>query len=191
MPSMPVVHLAKPLSTVRILNGSSGKARSAAINEPQTAAAQQVASAQESEMQKHAYNDMYAAIQDVVTRLNQLYDEIFAGHNEAIAKLSVEIARKVLMRNISDGDYEIESIIKETLKNVPESSGLVVRLNPQDLTDFQKLQDEGNTTLSGIELVADAAIGRAECVVENSKGIVKLLIDEHLEQIGKALAKTG
>lgn len=157
----------------------------------QSIPAGQTASVQELETQKKLHHEGFGALQGIISRLNQFYDEIFAGHNEAIARLSVEIARKVLMRNISDGDYEIESIIKEALKNVPQSSSLVVRLNPHDLEGLQKLQKAGEATLTGIELVADTDVGRAECVIESSKGIIKLLIDEHLEQISKALIKTG
>lgn len=146
---------------------------------------------EELEAQIRVYRDLCLALQDVVARLNQLHDEIIAGHHEAIARLSVEIARKVLMRNISDGDYEMELIIKEALKNAPQGAGVVVRLNPQDLADFRKLHDADQPALLGVELTADASIGRAECVVESSKGIIKLLIDEHLEQISKALVKTG
>lgn len=189
---MLAVQLAKPLSTVRIIGGSSGKSGAEVADIiAQSGAAEQDALIRELEQQKRLYQEVCAALQDAVLKLNQLNDQIFAGHNEAIARLSVEIARKVLMRNVSDGDYEIESIIKEALKSVPESTGMVVRLNPEDLANLQQLQQAGDTSLSGIKLAADAEIGRAECVVESSKGVIKLLIEDHLDQISKALVKTG
>lgn len=143
------------------------------------------------ETQKRLYQEVCLTLREVAARLSQLYSEVFGSHHEAIARLSVEIARKVLMRNVSDGDYEMESIIKEALKNVPESADTVVRLNPKDLADVQKLQGADQAAFSQVELVADETVGQAECVVENSKGMIKLLIDEHLEQISKALVKTG
>jgi flagellar biosynthesis/type III secretory pathway protein FliH len=142
----------------------------------------------ELEEQKRLYKEANLAIQNLVTRLNRFYDEIFASHKEEIAKLSIEIARKILMWKIADGDYEIQSIVQETLKNAPTRQDLVVYLNPQDLAACQKTQqDDANGILAGIKLAADQNIGRAECVLESPKGIVKSLIDEHLEQIGKAL----
>jgi type III secretion protein L len=156
-----------------------------------SASQEQKVSADALEAQKQLYQDACQTVQAVAAQLNELYRELFRSHHEAIARLSVEIARKVVMRNVSDGDYEIESIIKEALKNVPENSDTVVRLNPKDLADFRTLQDTDPAAFSKIKLVADETIGQAECVVENSKGIIKLLIDEHLEQISKAIVKTG
>jgi flagellar biosynthesis/type III secretory pathway protein FliH len=94
------------------------------------------------------------------------------------------------MRKVEDGDYKIEEIIKEILKNAPAHQDLIIRLNPKDLEDCQKIQQQGGVDeLSGVRLVADAGIGRAECVLESPKGIIKSLIDENLEQIAKALNK--
>jgi len=194
---MPAVHLARPLSAVRILNGYMPKDRTGmleASGQPAPAAqtgVEQAALTKELESQKRLYHDTCRAFQEAVDRMSELYDKVFAGHHEAIARLSVEIARKVLMRNIREGDYEIEAIIQEALKNAPESNSTVVRLNPQDLDDIRTLQEEGTVAFSGAELVPDSAVGRAECVVESPQGVLKLLIDEHLEQISKALTATG
>lgn len=140
--------------------------------------------------QKSLYSEVCRTLQGLAAKLNKLYDEIFASHKEEIARLSVEIARKVLMQKVEDGDYEIESIVREALKSAPTHQDLVVRLNPQDLAACQKAQqDDVSGTLAGIKLVTDHNIGRAECVLESPKGIIELLIDEHLERIGKALKK--
>ena len=192
MPTTTIVHLTQPLKAVRILTDYHGQGDAEISGKvDRSVPSEDIASKVTLEDQKRLYHDACLAVQEVSARLNQLYDEVFAGHHEAIARLSVEIARKVLMQNISEGDYEIELIIKEALKSAPETSGTVVHLNPQDLADFQKLQEAGQVTLSDVKLEADETIGRAECVVESPKGIIKLLIDEHLEQISKALVKTG
>ena len=197
MPLLPVIQLAKPIKSVTIARSSSGNARVGEIvSAPVPIAANQAASdavvsVQELEAFAALYHNASAVLQDAAAKLNQLCEEIIAGHHEAIARLSVEIARKVIMRNIEEGDYEIESIIKEALRNAPKNTDIVVRLNPRDLANFQQLRSSGETDLSGFELEADPGVGQAECVVESSKGIIKVLIDEHLEQISKALAKTG
>lgn len=190
-----VVHLDKPLTAVSIAD-SHAESMYAGANTSDAARHQPPANRIDSasielEKQKLLYQDACQTLQNAAARLNQLADEMFAGHNEAIARLSVEIARKVLMRNIRDGDYEIEAIIKESLQNAPENSNVVVRLNPQDVENFQTLQDSRQTSLCGFEIQADANIDRAECVVESTKGMVKFLIDEQLERISKALAETG
>jgi len=186
------VHLERPITSARILDGYSSNAESSVTDSMNPAAnTERIKLIEDLEVQKSLYSEACRTLQGLVAKLNQIYDEIFTGHKEEIAKLSVEIARKILMQKIQDGDYEIESIVKETLKNAPTRQDLVVHLNPEDLADYQKAQqDDNGGTLAGVKLVADANIGRAECVLESPKGIIKSLIDEHLEQIGKALKKT-
>jgi len=186
------VNVAKPITSARILDDYGSNAESSVTDSVNPAAGtEQIKLMKDLEAQKSLYSETCRTLQGLVAKLNQFYDEVFAGQKQEIAKLSVEIARKVLMRKVEDGDYEIESIVKEALKNTPTHQDLVVHLNPEDIAACQKAQQEdGNETLGGIKLVADPNIKRAECVLESPKGIIKSLIDEHLEQIGKALEKT-
>lgn len=147
-------------------------------------------SAQNSEAQENKFSQTCQAINGVVTKLNQFYENVFAEQKEEIAKLSVEIARKVLMQKVEDGDYEIQTIIKEALNSAPTKQNIVVHLNPEDLTECQKaLQNEPDGTLADIKFVSDPNIGRAECLLESPKGTIESLINEHLDRISKALKK--
>lgn len=142
------------------------------------------------ETQKDLYHHVCLTLESLLGRLNELYEDIFSSHQEAIARLSVEIARKILMQKVAEGDYSIEAIIQEALKTVPDGPGIVVRVNPNDLKSLRILQDTEGTKLSEIDFTADAGIGPAECVIESPRGIIKCLIDEHLERIHKALSNT-
>ncbi len=146
--------------------------------------------AQDSEVQKNIFPQACQAINGVVTKLNQFYEKVFAEQKEEIAKLSVEIARKILMQKVEDGDYEIQSIIKEALNKAPTQQDIVVHLNPEDHVECQKaLQSEPDGTLTDVKFVSDSNIGRAECLLESPKGTVESLINEHLDRISKALQK--
>jgi flagellar biosynthesis/type III secretory pathway protein FliH len=130
------------------------------------------------------------ALQDAINKVNELQENLFNEHKEQIAKLSVEIARKILVQKVQEKDYEIESIVKEALKNAPTRQDVVVHLNPEDLIQCQKLQQDDTTgTLAGVKFVSDPNIGRAECLLETPKGMIESFINEHLEQIGQALKK--
>lgn len=137
------------------------------------------------ESEKNALSQVCRTLQGLVDKLNQFNEKIFAGHKEEIAKLSIEIARKILAQKVQEGDYKIESIIKEALQNAPTQQDLVVRLNPQDLAQYEKEQPDD--ALAGIKFIADSNIGLAECLIESPKGIIESSINEHLEHIGKAL----
>jgi len=146
--------------------------------------------AESTDLQNQSFVQVCQALQTAAIQLKSVQENIFKEHKEQIAKLSVEIARKVLMQKVQQGDYEIESIIEEALKHAPTPEDVVVHLNPEDLAQCQELQAEsGNGFLSDIKLVSDVNIGRAQCRVESPKGIIESAIEENLESIGKALTK--
>ncbi|MHC4741159.1 MAG: FliH/SctL family protein [Planctomycetota bacterium] len=142
----------------------------------------------EIETQKASFQQISQALQDAAGKLHNFYDGAFLEHKEQIARLAVEIARKILVKKVEEGDYEIESIVKEAIKNAPSRQDVVVHLHPDDLSQYEQLQQEGpGNGLAGVKFVPDANIGRAECVLETPKGIIESLIEQHLEQVAKAL----
>jgi flagellar biosynthesis/type III secretory pathway protein FliH len=186
------VSLEKPITSAKFLDesavGMSGQVLGLGQADSATNAVQ--VPLQVSETQKNTFSQTCRAINSVVKKLNQFYDKMFAEQKEEIVKLSVEIARKILMQKVEDGDYEIHSIIKEALNNAPTKQDIVVHLNPEDLAECEKaLQNEPDDTLKDVKFVSDPNIGRAECLLESPKGTVESLINEHLERISKALKK--
>lgn len=142
------------------------------------------------ELQKQQLERLCLNLQEVVNRLNDSYKKIFSDHKEQIAKLSVEIARKILAQNQDQGEYEIESIIQEALKHVPSLEDVTIYLNPDDLLSWQKKQEEGCGNIpERLNLVADSDIGAAECRIETPKGVIESIIAKHLERIEEALKK--
>ena len=179
------IHLEKPMVSVKILDNPGLLSHESNNGGLQTVV-------ENSKNNNAAFSQACQTLQALIEKLNQFCDKLFAEHKEEIAKLSVEIARKVLARQVQDGDYEIESVVREALKNAPTRKDVVVHLNPEDHILCQKAQqDEPNGVLAGIKFISDPNIGRAECLLETPKGIIESLIDEHLERIGNALNTAG
>ena len=127
-------------------------------------------------------------LDEAAAQMKQFHKELFSVHGEQIAKLSIEIAEKILLHEIGEGRYEIEKIIQEALKNAPSQNNVVVKLNQGDIELYQKtVKETGKDVLANIELVADANVGPCQCVVETDKGVIEYFIEQHLQQIGKAL----
>ena len=147
---------------------------------------------QDLDAQKAAFSQACQALNGVIAKLNQFCDKLYVEHGEEIARLSVEIARKILVQKVEKGDYEIESIVKEALNNAPGGQEVKVHLNPEDIEKCKKAQQsEPGSVLADIKLIPDPNIGRAECLLESPKGIIKSMIDDSLERIGKALEKAN
>ncbi len=172
-----LLKLARPVKSIMVCDASA-----VALN------AEQIVLMDDLKKQKLLYQQACQTVRAVSDNFKENYETIFAQRNEEIARLSVEIARKVLMQAVKDGDYEIENVVKEILQNAPSQHELVVHLNPKDLAAIQQI---GTEEFTGVAFVPDNNIGQAECVLESPKGIIKSLIDEHLEQIERALTKAG
>ncbi|MBN1973735.1 MAG: hypothetical protein JW787_08860 [Sedimentisphaerales bacterium] len=130
------------------------------------------------------------ALNAAAAKIHELYEKVVAQRREEIAKLSIEIARKILKQKIETKDYEIESIITEALRNSPSSQDVIVHLNPEDFRQCQKIREKEENGIAGnVRFVADPNVGRAECILKSPKGNILSLIDEQLEQIGEALKK--
>ncbi len=131
------------------------------------------------------------SLEAAAAKLQQFQEEIFSSHREQIARLSVEIAGKILLKETADGNYEIGKIVQEALKVAPAQQDIVVRLNPNDLQQLQKIiEDKGGDALGSVKLVPDVNIGPAQCVVQTDKGMIEYFIEEHLKQISEALKIT-
>ncbi len=133
---------------------------------------------------------LLAALNGITDSLHHLHEQTVTSYPAEIAKLAVEIARRILMHKVGQGDYEIQAIVEETLKETPTCQNIVVHLHPDDLAPCQALQRENpQSPFAGLELTADRTIGRGECLVETPKGIVKSFLEEHLERISEALQR--
>jgi flagellar assembly protein FliH len=181
MAGIPTIQLAGPIESARITG---------VWPEPMLGmGTQQAEVLQDLETQRAELTAMVATIRNIAARLNDFCNKLIVEHREAIAKLAVEIARKILVQKVQEKDYKIEAIVKEALNSAPTRKNVVVHLNPLDLADLHKLAEQDTEgTFTGVEFVADNSIGRAECLLETPKGIIESLIDRHLEQINRALA---
>jgi flagellar biosynthesis/type III secretory pathway protein FliH len=176
------IHLAGPVRAVRLVEAPDSSAPAT----PQIRNQQsEIGSAEARELPQ-----LCKTVRSIVDKLQKLHDETIASHRSEIAKLAVEIARRILAGRTAGGDYNLQAVIEEALKRAPTRQNLVVRVNPEDLASCQKLvQDHPDGPLAGLEFVADWSIARADCLVETPKGIVKSFVEEHLERIGEALVQ--
>ena len=187
MSDMLTLKLAKPIDSIKVTESQ------AMAVEPGTSPADlqgdiEGEAQDDLEIQKQRYEQAMQVIEAAAEKLHRVYEKMIVEHRQAIAKLAVEIARKILAQKVKDGDYQIELIIQEALNNSPTRQNVVVRLNPQDLARYQQMQ-QGDGAFASVKLVADPDIGPAQCVIDTPKGKVESLIDEHLEQVARALAK--
>jgi len=194
---MLVVQVGKPIRSVELVGrqveneaSSADVAACSGVEEAAIDPGEQQALQAELEAATALFRQAHQILEKIAAELNEQQSQLFRQHSEQIAKLSVEIARKILAKKIDEGDYEIQAIVAEALRNVPRREAVVVHVNPRDLAVLEQARQQQKLgELAEVQFVADPGIQPAECRVESPKGVVESLIHEHLEQIYKALAK--
>jgi flagellar assembly protein FliH len=129
--------------------------------------------------------------------LNKAVDDIsmygknlFAIHRDQIVHLAVQIAARILAREIQTGQYEMEKIIVSAIEHAPAGQTIEIHLNPEDFKTCEAWLKNQQASLSQeIKLTGDWSVQPAECIVYTPEGIMEYRIEEHLRQIEAAMLK--
>jgi flagellar biosynthesis/type III secretory pathway protein FliH len=187
MPETLTIHLARPIAAVCMAEGP-GPSTHPTTGEPEIHNPQ--STLRRSEGRSRELDQLCALVTSLADKLNRLYEETIANHRSEIARLAVEISRRILAQRVANSDYDILAVVEEALKRAPTRQNVVVQVNPQDLPACQRLQqDDADGPLAQLEFVAEESIARADCLVETPKGIVQSFVEQHLERISEALMK--
>ena len=129
-----------------------------------------------------------AALSKAATELETYRTTLFSSNREHIVRLSVEIAARIVAKEVAEGNYAIEQIVLDALESAPPGRPMTIRLNPDDVKAFETAAAELHLTLPpNTDIAADPTVKPAECVIDTEQGMVESLIDDHLRQIGEAL----
>ena len=174
------IPLERPIRSAVLSDGTDSQKRSAGQNLSQ-------------EQQHRCIDDSLvqacAALKKTAAALQQLQQSLIEQHREDVVKLAVEIARRILAFSVEKGQYSIERIVAEALKNCTTTANVTVRLHPDDLKACRHALEKQMADVEGIRFVGDKRLGRAECVVETDRGTIEASINRQLERVEEALSK--
>jgi len=129
-----------------------------------------------------------AALQKAAEQMQESALRLFASHREQLIRLSIEIAAKILAKDIQEHNYQIESILQQALEGIGRDRPMTIRLNPQDLQTIQQTAEKTDGANSAlIRWIPDPTVKPADCVIETEEGIIEWIIEEHLKRISEAL----
>lgn len=118
--------------------------------------------------------------------LTFLRQEIAANMEEELLKLSIEIAKKVVHREITTDREVIVSLIRVALARLQNRTVAYIRLNP---TDYQYLVSNSERIAAGktVELNSDPTITRGGCIIETDFGNIDARIEQQFMEIERSL----
>jgi flagellar assembly protein FliH len=182
-----------PLQSARVVPPPASVAAQSAAGGPQVAAATPAVGATLGEErqwlheQRTNLDQVRAAMESAVDAIRALEAEALRSAESQLVTLALDIAGKVLAQDIEDGRYRIEPIVREALRSIPSRRDIVVRLNPQDLSRWQ---EAGIAPFaSGVKLVADPSVRKAECLVECAEAVVSATVAESLARAAEVMKK--
>lgn len=153
-------------------------------------------------IKKYAYDEGYSAgikkatedlqiFREQIAKFMNAKKEVFEYIAPDILEISVDIAKKIIKRELESNPQIILDTIIDVLRKISKSeSKVVVRVKP-DAVEFVKDAIPNFTYQYGIEtqinVVADPSIDDGSCIFQTNNGIVDASIDTQLEIIKKAL----
>ncbi len=125
----------------------------------------------------------------LISSLSELKGNLYREAEEEILKLSVEIARKILDKEIGlDKDMVLRSIRKAT-EFLTERTAIRILVNPADMHKVEEALPEikARKKVERIELAEDPSIARGGCILETGFGSINAAIEDQLEAIAREL----
>ena len=117
--------------------------------------------------------------------------EAFFQENELhIVKLAMEIAKKIIQRELQQNPEILLYVVREAMRRVGHGGRIVVRVNPEDI---KILEDTGNilgnqkSAFSAVDFVASDEVLRGGCIIDSESGIIDAQLDVQLERIENRL----
>jgi flagellar assembly protein FliH len=159
----------------------------------EAAIAEQVAAgvaAAEERLHTEVGSRLGAAVEQLRTISERLASEARADALE----VGFLIARRILETELTTSPEPLVSLVRSTIRRLGEARKLVVKLSPADAEAVNAvLTARGPATLSSvatvqIEVVAEASLGRGDCLVEGDVGSVDGRIATRVEELRRALA---
>jgi len=131
-----------------------------------------------------------AAVAEMAKMIPLIRKETIEKTEERIIMLSIAMAEKIINQEVQTRKEIILGVLKGALKNIVETDGMKIRINPQDYRYVMEVKNDFLQSLSGlskVEFEEDASIKRGGAIVETMFGEVDARIESQLKEIQAAM----
>ena len=116
--------------------------------------------------------------------------EIIEKIEDQIIMLAIAIAEKIVNEEVATRKEIILGVLKGALKNIAETDGMKIRINPQDFRYMMEVKKDFLQSFDGLRNVVfeeDASIKRGGAIVETMFGEVDARLESQLQEIKAAM----
>jgi flagellar assembly protein FliH len=132
-----------------------------------------------------------------ILEVARLKPALYAAVERDVTKLALEVAKKIVHREIQADREIIITLVKVALSHVSEKSAVTVHLHPVDynyLLEHRAELTNGAGNGREIMLLADKSIERGGCLVQSECGDIDARIEEEFREVERSFfegAKKG
>ena len=122
-----------------------------------------------------------------IMEVGKLRSGLYTQVEREVVKLAIEVAKKIVHREIQADREIIETLVHVALSHVAEKSAVTVHLSPLDYNYLlehraQLSQSEGRD----ISLLADQSIERGGCLIQTECGDIDARVEEKFREVEHA-----
>jgi flagellar assembly protein FliH len=124
---------------------------------------------------------------EAVVELGRLKAALYAQVERQVVKLAIEVAKKIVHREVQVDRDIIQTLVHVTLAHVAEKTPAIIHVNPADYTYLSERQSElSQAEARNISLVSDKSIERGGCLVETDYGDIDARLEEKFHEVEQA-----
>jgi flagellar assembly protein FliH len=142
------------------------------------------------ELAERGLVNVFRALRASSETIHNLRDKIFRESEDELIKLVMLVARKVIIREITENRTILAGIVQNALAGLSAREEITVRINPDDYLLVTSGRDElmQNELLNErLLLKPDPSVSAGFCFVETAMGTVDASLDGQMDQIYRSL----
>jgi len=129
---------------------------------------------------------LLASYADAILQLGKYRRSLYAQVEREVVKLALEVAKKIVHREIQADREIIQTLVRVALGHVAEKSAVTVHLHPTDYNYILEHRAELSKDGDGgqeVVLLSDKSIQRGGCLVETECGTIDARIEEEFREV--------
>jgi flagellar assembly protein FliH len=132
-----------------------------------------------------------AALEQTLTVVRAERERLAAEITETMPQVALELARKVVEREIATGDDVVRAAIEPVIRRLAESGGAVVRVAPDVAAALEawRAEEERTAPLSAVVIRADEGLRRGDWIIETEGGLLDGRLMTKFEEAARILTE--
>lgn len=135
-----------------------------------------------------AYSQLSAAVESLRLKAARLGEQ---ARSDAL-EIGFQIARRIIDAELKASPEPLFAMVKSAVRRLGDARRVTLRLHPDDATllESKEVRQRIGLTLMQVEVIADARLGRGDCVIDSEVGSIDGRIDARLDELKRGASAT-